>query len=52
LLKDYKEVVNGDIVPAKAVGNISKTEHGNVTFDYIILPVTPQARLETFPRRL
>jgi len=40
LLKDYKEVAtttatvaNGNILPAKGVGNISfKTEHGYVTF--------------------
>jgi hypothetical protein len=44
LLKDYKEVAmttvtvaNGDILPAKNVGNISfKTEHGYVTFTGVL----------------
>jgi len=44
LLKDYKEVAmttvtvaNGDILPAKGVGNISfKTEHGYVTFTGVL----------------
>jgi hypothetical protein len=45
LLKDYKEdamttvtLANGDILPAKGVGNISfKTEHGYVTFTGVLL---------------
>jgi hypothetical protein len=44
LLKDYKKVTtttvtvaNGDILPAKGVGNISfKTEHGYVTFTGVL----------------
>ena len=44
LLKDYKEVgmttvtvANGDILPAKGVGNISfKSEHGYVTFTGVL----------------